>query len=298
MSKRDDDSQADMEVGMTTAERRRRRRRGGGLRVPSDNVPRRSSTPPVVAPVPEDPALAMSIAYSFSGESSDPMRTTLEAPIPTFDNHEGMPTAIDPVNEQVVEQGDFEMKTREMTAVDLEALGLSDAGSSGNFPVQRMSSPTAEAIAGPSDSPGVAVRFRKRDATDPVDDVDVELDSIDSLTDGGTTLDQDEEDDEDDGESSDVPEVDSSEFATIDPGDEPSDSEPVDELPEDYARIGPPVTSFRPGRAQTVALSEDDLEEMRDAARFASQPSRPVSTSMPPMARACRTQSRPALRKE
>ncbi|MBA3540296.1 MAG: hypothetical protein H0T79_11775, partial [Deltaproteobacteria bacterium] len=69
MTKRDDDpqSQADMEVGMTTAERRRRRRRGGSLRVPSDNVPRRASTaPPVVAPVPEDPALAMSIAYSFS----------------------------------------------------------------------------------------------------------------------------------------------------------------------------------------------------------------------------------------
>ncbi|HEY0989266.1 MAG TPA: hypothetical protein VGD80_19490, partial [Kofleriaceae bacterium] len=282
MSKRDDDSQADMEVGMTTAERRRRRRRGGGLRVPSDNVPRRSSTPPVVAPVPEDPALAMSIAYSFSGESSDPMpRATLETPIPSFENHEGMPTAIDPVNEQV-EQGDFEMKTREMTAVDLEALGLSDAGSSGNnLPIQRLSSPTAEAIAGGSDSPGVAVRFRKRDATDPVDDVDVELDSIDSLTDGGTTLDQDEEEDEDDAESSDVPEVDSSEFATIDPGDEPSDSEPVDDLPEDYARIGPPVT-FRPGRAQTVALSEDDLEEMREAARFSTQAARPASTSMPP----------------
>jgi hypothetical protein len=65
VTKRDDDSQADMEVGMTTAERRRRRRRGGGLRVPSDNVPRRS-TPPVVAPVPEDPSLALSIAYSFS----------------------------------------------------------------------------------------------------------------------------------------------------------------------------------------------------------------------------------------
>jgi len=72
MSKRDDDSQADMEVGMTTAERRRRRRRGGGLRVPSDNVPRRT-TPPVVPPVPEDPSLAMSIAYSFKNDSSDPV---------------------------------------------------------------------------------------------------------------------------------------------------------------------------------------------------------------------------------
>jgi len=146
VSKRDDDSQADMEVGMTTAERRRRRRRGGGLRVPSDNVPRRSSTPPVVAPVPEDPALAMSIAYSFSADSSDPMpRPTIETPVPSFENHEGMPTVIDPVSEPV-EQGDFEMKTREMSAVDLEALGLSDAGISSNaLPVQRMSSANVEA---------------------------------------------------------------------------------------------------------------------------------------------------------
>ncbi len=82
MSKRDDDSQADMEVGMTTAERRRRRRRGGGLRVPSDNVPRRSTTPPVVALVPEDPALAMSIAYSFTedGRTRDQFRCPRRSP--------------------------------------------------------------------------------------------------------------------------------------------------------------------------------------------------------------------------
>ena len=54
MAKSDDDSASDMDVGMTTAERRRRRRRGGGLRVPSDNVPRRSN-PPVVAPVLAEP---------------------------------------------------------------------------------------------------------------------------------------------------------------------------------------------------------------------------------------------------
>ena len=84
MSKRDDESQSDLEVGMTTAERRRRRRRGGGLRVPSDNVPRRTN-PPVVAPVPEDPSLAMSIAYSFTSEASEPVpRVTVETPVPKF----------------------------------------------------------------------------------------------------------------------------------------------------------------------------------------------------------------------
>src|SRR5438045_8062244 len=96
MSKSDDDG-ADMEVGMTTAERRRRRRRGAGLRVPSDNVPRSrtpSTAPP--APVPEDPALAMSIAYSFTSDASGPVQRPSPhdagAPIAP----EAMPTVIDP----------------------------------------------------------------------------------------------------------------------------------------------------------------------------------------------------------
>ena len=69
MSKGDDET-SEMEEGMTTAERRRRRRRGVGLRIPSDNVPRQNrGTGPVNTPVPEDPSVAMSIAYSFSDES-------------------------------------------------------------------------------------------------------------------------------------------------------------------------------------------------------------------------------------
>ena len=72
-TKREDDLPADMEAGMTTAERRRRRRRGGGLRVPSDNVPRRTGSQAAIAPVPEDPNLAVSIAYSFATDASGPM---------------------------------------------------------------------------------------------------------------------------------------------------------------------------------------------------------------------------------
>jgi hypothetical protein len=64
--RRDDPELPEAEEGGTTSERRRRRRRGAGLRVPSDNVPRRTQPQPVVAPVPEDPNLAVSIAYSFS----------------------------------------------------------------------------------------------------------------------------------------------------------------------------------------------------------------------------------------
>src|SRR6185295_6140250 len=128
------------------------------------------------------------------------------------------------------------------------------------------------------ESGGIAVRFRKRAATDPVDDVDVELDSIDSLTDGGTTLDQDEDDEDADAEVADVPEVDSSELSTIDP------TEDSGELPavaaEDFARIRPPVVPYKPGRAATVALSEEDLEEVREAARMGTHAQRPASMSM------------------
>ncbi len=143
MSKNDDNND-DIDAGMTTAERRRRKRRGGGLRVPSDNVPRRNSAA-VVAPVPEDPSLAVSIAYSFSGETSEPMmrvdasdiadaaarpsspgfdpRMTVPGFVPSFDPvaPDAAVTLIEPAND-----GAFESKTREMSVVDLESLGLQD----------------------------------------------------------------------------------------------------------------------------------------------------------------------------
>jgi SAM-dependent methyltransferase len=122
VSKTPDENEADMEAGMTTAERRRRRRRGGGLRVPSDNVPRRNSSPAVV-PLPDDPSLA--IAYSGSAEDSlsgdSAARTLVADPIAP----DAVTTLIDPPAEPI-EEISFESKTREMSAVDLEALGLAD----------------------------------------------------------------------------------------------------------------------------------------------------------------------------
>lgn len=148
MSKRADDNEAssDMEAGMTTAERRRRRRRGAGLRVPSDNVPRRSPTsPPPVAPVPEDPNLAVSIAYSFNSDQSGPhvrpdttepgevnRPDTLTGDGPDVGDGEIMaPEAQATAVDLDAEDGQFELKTREMTAVDLEALGLEDPSGEG-----------------------------------------------------------------------------------------------------------------------------------------------------------------------
>src|SRR5689334_10647938 len=111
---------------MTTAERRRRRRRGAGLRVPSDNVPRRTS-PPVAAPVPEDPSLAMSIAYSFTSDASEPMAAAQPGDGQSYAADPAAPEVLSTVIDSLsgpIEQVDFEMKTREMSAVDLESLGL------------------------------------------------------------------------------------------------------------------------------------------------------------------------------
>ena len=264
MSKRDDDSASDMEVGMTTAERRRRRRRGGSLRVPSDNVPRRSN-PPVVAPVPEDPSLAMSIAYSFGSEAAETIArvdvhdgrkpiVSVEdngsAPI-AFDPEapEAIPTMIDPPSAPV-ETSDFEMKTREMTAVDLEALGLTE--------------PSGHTDPGTTDPslPGVGidVRFRpqrpKRESDGDLVgeeraasvEVDMDLDSIDGLE-GNTN-----------------PE----ETIIVD----------ADEPPMRLPTEPPVVVQAKPHRERkerlkTVALTDEDLEEVREAVRAATTPVAP-----------------------
>ncbi|HEY1556437.1 MAG TPA: class I SAM-dependent methyltransferase [Kofleriaceae bacterium] len=141
MAKRDEDSQPnEMEAGMTTAERRRRRRRGGGLRVPSDNVPRSRTPSAPPPPVPEDPALAMSIAYSFRGDESGPVPRMIARETSAPIAPDAMPTVIDPPNEAVSEQ-DFEMKTREMSAVDLQALGLEEGGAGTTLRMERVSQP-------------------------------------------------------------------------------------------------------------------------------------------------------------
>ena len=67
-------------------QRLRRRRKGGGLRVPSDNVPRRpgrtSDPADVAAPAPEDPRLAVSVAYAFGSDTSRRMRAEEELDAP------------------------------------------------------------------------------------------------------------------------------------------------------------------------------------------------------------------------
>lgn len=249
MSKRDDDSQADMEVGMTTAERRRRRRRGGGLRVPSDNVPRRT-TPPVVPPVPEDPSLAMSIAYSFSSEASEPVpRVSLD---PGSGDHsqpnfaepmspDAMRTVIDPPSTPV-ESLDFEMKTREMAAVDLQALGLNDMT-------------TTDPMLGQTLERSFDRTLDQRVETEKPVDVDIDVQGLE-----GPTLDTEA--------PTSIPTVIPFELS----------SSPVSPV------VGAPKRE-RKERLKTVALSEEDLEEVREAVRAATAPSvTPPPAAMTPLA--------------
>ncbi len=324
MSKRDGED--DMEVGMTTAERRRRRRRGGGVRIPSDNVPRRSSTaPPVVAPVPEDPALAMSIAYSFTSDASEPVprvdlapvvppaaaqakatlpppnapktpvdgvpkpprATTVPPPVPE-DVHsrrtvvaqpvvpdpdsgdaellddevveestqfeapmapEGMPTVIDPPGGREEPQ-DFEamteVKTREMSVVDLEALGLSELvpkSANDATPPPPRDTPTIIVAQDPVEEETVTrmveVRFKPATgAITPLKRPETSEPEIDVIE-GGTTLETD---------------------AEPDPSVTPRTPTKLDN--DDSGLRGP-----RRERIKTVALSDDDLEEVREVVR-------------------------------
>ncbi len=258
MSKRDDDSQADMEVGMTTAERRRRRRRGGGLRVPSDNVPRHTTTPPVVPPVPEDPSLAMSIAYSFSSEASEPIpRVSMD---PGSDSHsqpnfaepvspEAMRTFIDPPS-SAVESVDFETKTREMAAVDLAALGLNDPMTTTDPMLHQTLERTFDRTLD---------RTLDRVETEKPVDVDIDVQGLE-----GPTLDAE------------AP----TSIPTVIPFEASSPVSPM-------ALPGTPKRE-RKERLQTVALSEEDLEEVREAVRAATAPASsaptPPPSSMTPLA--------------
>ena len=269
---------------MTTAERRRRRRRGGSLRVPSDNVPRRTN-PPVVAPVPEDPSLAMSIAYSFGNDTAEtisrvdvhdgrnPVATEDRGSAPvSFEPEapEAIPTVIDPPAmspSMSAEGSDFEMKTREMSAVDLEALGLDEPGRDGE---------TNNAVPQVEDNlPGmVEVRFKpqrlKRESeqslrdTPPPDEertssVEVDMDGLEGL---GEVLAGDS-----------VPEEPT---VIVVNAEEPPLPTPV---PTPVPVVAATPRRERKERQKTVALTDDDLEGVREAVRqvTAAQAAEPLA---------------------
>lgn len=256
VAKRDEDSQSDMEVGMTTAERRRRRRRGGSLRVPSDNVPRTRAPTSPPPPRPEDPSLAMSIAYSFGNDSSSPNPRMVDE----FDSGpiapDAAPTVIDPPAASTPGDGgsvDFETKTREMSAVDLDALGLSDPSST--LRMERFSSP---GIATP------ATPVVKRPPSDNDVEINVDSDVVDTQEQLAVTPQQ---------------------MAPMTLAAGSDERMPrANRLDDSGVTVNFTAKSTRE-RLQTVALSEDDLEELRvsraDSPVVASAPQVPQPPILP-----------------
>ncbi|HEY0254673.1 MAG TPA: hypothetical protein VGC41_24270, partial [Kofleriaceae bacterium] len=243
MAKRDEDAPADMDAGMTTAERRRRRRRGGSLRVPSDNVPRTRAPTAPPAPRPEDPSLAMSIAYSFGNDGSGAVPRVMDDEFETSSKISQLPVAPEAASTQIDPPArehdgmDFETKTREMSAVDLAALGLKeeDLNPASTLRMERMSAPTIEVS--PSTIPEAPILPRT------ISDVDVDVEVVD------------------------VEKLDTSETEALASDSFAAGSD--ERMPRanrlDDSGVSVSFTAKKPTRErlQTVALSEDDLEELR-----------------------------------
>jgi SAM-dependent methyltransferase len=161
----------------------------------------------------------MSIAYSFSNDGSGPVRRGAESGSAVLD----APRTAD------IEPADFEMKTREMSAVDLEQLGLSEPGAGSTLRMARLSDPVIDTHVGSADP---------RAAT-TTDDIDV-----------------------------------------------PIDTETTELVSHLLPPIVPPDRTKKPSappRLKTVALSDDDLEDMR-APLQAPGTAPPAGTSARPAA--------------
>ncbi len=237
MTKRPDE-EPDLDDGLTTSERRRRRKRSG-IRIPSDNVPRRSGSQPVIAPVPEDPALAVSIAYAFgdtSGGDTSGGGDAVPAGLDDLDDQTSiadMPMAMPdgsvllPIDD-VIPDG----RTRQMAAISLEALGLSaldpdllDADALAS--TQSMPTMSGEL---PATTAPMAAQADPTRITGEVEAVDIMVEDM-----------------------------------AADPTADDAD----------LARSGDGVPRRPMGRAATVALSEDDLEELMESTLQGSAPTAP-----------------------
>jgi SAM-dependent methyltransferase len=190
--------------------------------VPRTRAP--TSPPP---PRPEDPSLAMSIAYSFGNDSSSPIPRMVDeldsGPIAP----EAASTMIDPPASG--DSVDFETKTREMSAVDLESLGLTDPSST--LRMERFSSPGMEMPATPT---------VKRPPSDNDVEINVDNDVVDTQ------------------EQPAVPPM------TLASGLGTDERIPrANRLDDSGVSVNFNTGKSTRERLQTVALSEDDLEELR-----------------------------------
>lgn len=273
MSKRDEDAASDMEDGMTTSERQRRRRRGAGLRIPSDNVPRRPTGPETAAPVAESSLAVSPGSYALADEPAVTQRIRVDE-LPDIGEIEDATAIVRPLLAVKVGTGRLEMHAREngeagdlhasgrtqpMSAASFEALGLND-DSGADEPARPRVSGIADVVANdvvPSD--GDPPKRRISGIGDAVE-IDVENDdSVESVVDpvllgGGRRV-----------PSTTAPPIPiRSGRESLPPPVEPG-SPAVEAARAESSREVPPVAATRHSRTHTVALSEDDLEELLEA---------------------------------
>lgn len=243
MSKTPEETESEMEAGMTTAERRRRRRRGAGLRVPSDNVPRQNNSSPSVVPLPDDPSVAIAYNAPAGGEPTVVQSVEMLRPDPMAP--EAVSTLIDPPGEQAIEEVSFESKTREMSAVDLEELGIAEQeAASAPRPAQPgapatviVSEPSTPVRSAPPPLPAAPPAASTHPGVPPP-----------PATAGGAPA---------------APTRTALSPVAASPSEPALKSTPTpgaDDLP-------PPRPALAKGRAPTLALSDDDLEELLDENR-------------------------------
>jgi SAM-dependent methyltransferase len=234
--------------------RLRRRRKGAGLRVPSDNVPRRAGrdSGEVAAPAPEDPRLAVSVAYAFGSDAARPS---------SQGDSEG-----DGVNESwEVDRALMEPTDRDAMSesIDEEVEGDPDNDytqvEEDDAPQARQAAPAAAPAAVDDGNSTLDFPLLEEEEIDPPAPARLSDESVDIAI-----------DDEESGKQ------------------QPALTPAPPILPAAAASVEAAPASEpakRPGRASTVALSDSDLEELGDdesvlagvaSARRAHRASRPI----------------------
>jgi SAM-dependent methyltransferase len=266
--------------------RRRRRRRGGGLRVPSDKVPRASAHrelelgEPPEPPAPESPDLAVSVAAAFGGEEDAEVDTEGREP-----NHfRGEASAADveagaangDASDEAEHGGGAVPGPTSSSSVSGPAVAEPGAEEPGGVVHEAQAATPLAAEEGADEQP----MARAEQAEDPLNEEDL----ADEPYEGAVESEGEGEDrpmESRSGERSpdgSLPEGQAAESQPV--ASQPDEIQPVDiEIDED-----PPVR--RPHRAQTEALTEEDLEELMEAIEDEDEDE--VEAAPPPVVRRAR----------
>jgi SAM-dependent methyltransferase len=269
--------------------RRRRRRRGGGLRVPSDKVPRASAHrelelgEPPEPPAPEAPDLAVSVAAAFGGEEDAEVDT--EGREPSRSGGEEPPgdveaVAVDGVaaDQAAPESG----AVAEPASSDSDPASAEPGGEEHGGVVVESQAASPEAAEERADEQVMARAAQQADEG-PLGEEDLADEPYEGDAEGEDRPMEPRSPDRSPDESSPEGPAPVGQAADSQPvASQPDEIQPVDiEIDED-----PPVR--RPHRAQTEALTEEDLEELMEAIEDDDDEVEAEAEAEPPVSRRAR----------